>query len=106
MNHDRILSSLSLCRKAGMLACGEFQVDEAVKGGNGHLVILATDAKARTKKDVNDMCSYYGVPIYEYGTKESLGSAVGKEYLSQVCVKDKNFSDSISKKLEVRYGKD
>ena len=106
MNHDRILSSLSLCKKAGKLACGEFQVDESVKSGSGWLVILATDAGARTKKDVTDMCSYYGVPVFEYGTKDELGASVGKEYLSQVCVKDKSFSESISKKLEVSNGKD
>ena len=41
MNQDKVLSSLSLCKKAGLLACGEFQVEEAVKSGKGHLVILA-----------------------------------------------------------------
>ena len=30
MNQDKVLSSLSLCKKAGLLACGEFQVEEAV----------------------------------------------------------------------------
>ena len=105
MKQDKILSSLSICKKAGMLACGEFQVDEAVKSGRGYLVIIAEDASPRTKKDVSDMCSYYEVPIYEHSTKEALGAAVGKEYLSQVCIKDKSFSDSISKKLEVSNGK-
>ncbi len=106
MKNDRILSSLSLCKKAGLIACGEYQVDEAVKNGTGMLVIIATDAGARTKKDVTDMCKYYEVPFYEYGTKEELGAAVGKEYLSQVCINDRKFSESISKKLEVSNGKD
>ncbi len=105
MNQDQILSSLSLCKKAGLLACGEFQVDEAVKSGKGHLVILACDAGARVKKDVTDMCNYYEVKCLEYGTKDQLGHAAGKEYLSQVCVTDKKFSENISKKLEVSYGK-
>ena len=105
MKLDGILSSLSLCKKAGLLACGEFQVDEAVKSGTGCLVILAEDAGQRTKKDVCDMCKFYGVPLYEYGTRDELGAAVGKEYLSQVCIKDKKFSENISMKLEVSYGK-
>ena len=105
MNQDKILSSLSLCKKAGLLACGEFQVEEAVKSGKGYLVILANDAGARVKKDVTDMCTYYEVPIREYGSKDSLGRAAGKEYLSQVCVTDKKFSENISNKLEVSYGK-
>ncbi len=105
MKQDQILSSLSLCKKAGCIACGEFQVDEAVKSGKGFLVIIADDASDRTKKDVSDMCRYYEVKTFYYGTKETLGAAVGKVYLSQVCITDEGFSDSISKKLEVSYGK-
>ena len=105
MKQNPILSSLSLCKKAGCIACGEFQVSEAVKSGKGFLVLIAADASDRTKKDVNDMCSYYEVKTAFFGTKEELGAAVGKEYLSQVCITDEGFSDSISKKLEVSYGK-
>ena len=105
MSHDKVLSSLSLCKKAGKLACGEFQVDEAVKSGHGHLVIVAKDIGSRVKKDVTDMCNYYGVEIREYGDRQALGRACGKEYLSQVCILDKKFSENISKKLEVSNGK-
>ncbi len=105
MNQDKVLSSLSLCKKAGLLACGEFQVEEAVKSGKGHLVILAEDAGPRVKKDVTDMCNYYEVDVREYGSRDSLGRAAGKEYLSQVCVTDEKFSESITQKMEVSYGK-
>ncbi len=105
MNQDKVLSSLSLCKKAGLLACGEFQVEEAVKSGKGHLVILAEDAGARVKKDVTDMCKYYEVEIREYGSRDSLGQVTGKEYLSQVCVTDKKFSENITQKMEVSNGK-
>ncbi len=105
MNQDKVLSSLSLCKKAGLLACGEFQVEEAVKTGKGYLVILAEDAGTRVKKDVTDMCNYYQVEISEYGSRDSLGQATGKGYLSQVCVTDKKFSENIKQKMEVSYGK-
>ncbi|MCR5098601.1 MAG: ribosomal L7Ae/L30e/S12e/Gadd45 family protein [Lachnospiraceae bacterium] len=105
MNQDRVLSSLSLCKKAGLLACGELQVEEAVKSGKGQLVILAADAGGRVKKDVTDMCNCYQVEIREYGTRDSLGQVTGKGYLSQVCVTDKKFSESITQKMEVSNGK-
>ena len=59
-----------------------------MKKGSAMLVIVAEDASANTKKLFHDKCSYYEVPVYEYGTKEELGWAIGRDLRSSVGVCD------------------
>ena len=70
----------------------------AMRGRN--LVIVAEDASANTKKLFHDKCSYYEVPVYEYGTKEELGWAIGRDLRSSVGVCDAGLADALIKQLE------
>lgn len=97
MSNDRLLSMISLAKKAGRLVSGEFAVDNAGKSGEAQLVIVAEDASERTKKSVTDMCRFYEVPCILYGTKDSLGRAIGKENRSQIAITDSNFANGIRK---------
>ena len=80
----KTLSLLGLATKAGKIASGEFQTEAAVKDGTAKLVLVASDASDNTKKLFHDKCSYYGVPVYVYGSKETLGAAIGKEYRASI----------------------
>ena len=100
MRQNKIESLLGLCTRAGKLASGEFAAEGAVKDGSACLVIVATDASANTKKLFKDKCSFYQVPCFEYGTKESLGQAIGKEMRASIAVLDEGFAKSIIKHLE------
>lgn len=100
MQSNRILSLLGLCMKAGKLKSGGFQVEEAVKLGRAWLVIIAGDASDNTVKKFDNMCSYYEVPCFRYGTKEELGRAIGKEERSVAAVCDEGFSKSLRTYLE------
>ncbi len=100
MKNDKILSLLGLATKSGRVVSGEFMVEKLVKARNAKLVIVATDASDASKKSYNDMCSFYHVPIYFYGTKESLGHSIGKEMRASVAVMDEGFAKSIEKKLK------
>ena len=100
MRQNKIESLLGLCTRAGKLASGEFAAEGAVKDGSACLVIVATDASANTKKLFKDKCSFYQVPCFEYGTKESLGHAIGKEMRASIAVLDEGFAKSIIKHLE------
>ena len=71
---------IGLATKAGKIASGEFAVESAVRKGKACLVIIASDASDNTKKSFNDMGAYYHVPVYIYGTKESLGTHTGRGY--------------------------
>ena len=46
------------------------------------------------------MCTYYEVPLYNVGTKEELGNAIGKDYRASLGVTDENFALAMIKKLE------
>lgn len=96
---DKIISMIGMATKAGKTASGEFMTEKAVKSGRAYLVITAADASDNTKKMFRDMCIYYQVPFYIYGTKEQLGHGMGKEVRASLAVLDKGFGGSIEKKL-------
>ena len=81
---------------------GEFCTEKAVKSGKAYVVMVADEASDNTKKKFQNMCTYYEVPIYLYGTKEQLGKAMGKEFRASLAVTDPNLSDAIMKELDNR----
>lgn len=97
MQNNRILSMLGLCTKAGRIKSGAFATSDAVKTYKAFLVIIAEDASDNTKKEFTNMCSFYETPCWEYGTKENLGRAIGKEERSVVAVCDEGFANSLIK---------
>ena len=104
-NADRkILSLIGLATKAGKIASGEFQTENAVKDKTAYLVLVAEDASENTKKLFRDKCSFYQIPVYIAGTKEALGAAIGKEYRASVAVLDAGFATAIQKKLDEQIG--
>lgn len=106
MKQNRVLSLIGLATKAGKTVSGEFSTEKAVKSGTAHLVLVSEEASANTKKKFENMCTYYKVPIYFYGTKIGLGAAMGKEFRASLAVTDAGLSDAITKQLtsdERRY---
>ncbi|MDE7430321.1 MAG: ribosomal L7Ae/L30e/S12e/Gadd45 family protein [Lachnospiraceae bacterium] len=97
---NRVLSMLGLAAKAGKVVSGEFSVEKAVKTNKAFLVIVAEDASDNTKKMFTNMCTFYEVPFYFYGNKETLGNAIGKETRASVGLLDTGFSDAIVKKIK------
>ncbi len=102
MRQDKVLSLVGLSTKAGRVASGEFAVEKAVKTGTACLVIVSAEASGNTRKKFQNMCAYYEVPIYFYGTKEELGAAMGKEFRASLAVTDAGLSDAIMKELANR----
>lgn len=94
---DKVLSMVGLATRAGKVASGEFSVEKAVKSGRAVLVLVAGDASENTKKMFTNMCAYYEVPLRIYGTKETLGRAMGKEYRASMAVLDRGFAGSVLK---------
>lgn len=76
-------------------------MEKAVKTNKAFLVIVAEDASDNTKKMFTNMCTFYKVPIYFYGNKETLGNAIGKETRASVGLSDRGFSDAIVKKIKI-----
>ncbi|SFC92780.1 Ribosomal protein L7Ae [Butyrivibrio sp. YAB3001] len=85
--------------RAGKLKSGEFATLEAIRKHTAELVIISEDASDNTKKQFNDKCSYYDVPIFFFGNKEELGHAIGKDVRTSLAIIDVGFAQSLRKNL-------
>ncbi len=106
MKLNKVYSMLGLATKAGKVVSGEFATDKSVKGGKAWLVIVSEDASDNTKKMFSNMCEFYEVPRYFFGTKEELGHAIGKAMRSSLAITDENFAESIKKQLELSVNRE
>lgn len=97
MNRSKVFSLLGLATRSRNVVSGEFMTEKAVKNGEARLVLVGTDASENTKKQFQDMCGFYKVDMYIYGTKEELGHAMGKEMRASLAVTDTGFSKSLIK---------
>ncbi len=101
IQQSKVLGTLGLAMRAGDVACGEFLTEEAIRSGRARLVIVAEDASENTKKKFRNSCRYYRVPFALYGSKETLGKAVGKEFRASMAVLNPGFAVSIGKNLDL-----
>ena len=102
MKKNKILSLLGLATRSRNVVSGEFMTEKAVKNYSAELVIVAEDASDNTKKMFTNMCEFYEVPMFVYGTKEELGHAMGKEMRASLAITDSGFAKSITKLLNER----
>ncbi|MDD3368406.1 MAG: ribosomal L7Ae/L30e/S12e/Gadd45 family protein [Lachnospiraceae bacterium] len=100
MKQNEIYSLLGLAAKAGKIVSGEFAVENAIKSGKAALVIVGSDASDNTKKLFQDKCKFYKISFMEYGEKDQLGHAIGKDVRSSIAVMDFGFAKAIHKKVE------
>ena len=100
MRPDRALSLLGLAMKAGKVVSGEFSTESSIKSHKAKLVIVTEDASDNTRKKFQDKCKFYNVPFFIYGTKNTLGHAMGKQERACAAVEDRGFAG----KLETLFG--
>ena len=103
-----VLGTLGLAMKAGQVASGEYQTEEAIKKGSARLVVIAKDASDGTKKRFKDSCKHYGVSMVIAYDKDALGWAIGKTYRASLAIKDVGLADTILEKIDGEvydYGK-
>lgn len=106
VNGKKIFSLLGLAARGRRVVSGEFMTEKAVKSGSAFLVIVSSEASDNTKKMFGNMCAFYEVPVYFYGSKEDLGHAMGKEMRASLAVTDEGFAKSIAKYLTDEAGED
>ena len=63
MKRDSVLSLISIAKKAGKIASGEFQTETAVKSQRAFLVIVSEEASENTAKKFRNMCEFYETPF-------------------------------------------
>ncbi len=101
MKRDSVLSLVSIAKKAGKVAAGEYQTEAAAKAGKANLVIISRDASCNTKKKFQTVCSRYQIPAYLYADREQLGSASGNEFIAVLAVTDTGLAEAIREKLSL-----
>lgn len=97
--NPKFFSNLGLAMRAGKLATGDSGVLDAIRSQEAKLVLLAEDASENAKKKYRDKCTSYEVPIMEYGTREQLGSGIGKAERVVIAVTDAGFAQLLTKSL-------
>ena len=100
MKPDKVLQLVGMAQRAHYAAGGEFMTETMVKSKKASVVIIAEDASDNTKKHFFDMCRYYKVPCFVYGTKESLGHAIGKEMRASLSVTNEGLAKEIISKID------
>lgn len=99
-NRDKVFGLIGLAAKAGKVQSGGFSAEKSVKSGRAFLVLVSEDASENTKKMFRNMCLFYEIPYYEFGSKEELGHALGKEMRSSLAIQDEGFCKAILKLLQ------
>jgi len=96
MNH-KIQTLLGFAQKAGKMVSGETGCELSVKKGRVHLIIIAQDASLNTKEHVKSLCRIYNTPWIEWGSKELIGTSLGKAVRSIAGILDQHFAREIQK---------
>ncbi len=98
-----ICSLIGLSMRQGAVDSGSFLTEKAVKSGKAKLVVIAEDASDNTKKEFTDMCTYYRVPFCIFGTKDTLGHAIGKEFRVVMALTNPGLSEKISEQINTLH---
>lgn len=100
MKQNPALSMIGLCQKAGKVKSGETAVEIEVKKGTARLLIVAEDVSERTKKTYADMAAHHHIAIRVFGTKETLGSMLGKASRAALVITDEKMAAAVVAKMD------
>ena len=80
MKTDKILTYVGLAAAKRSTVLGTDLVLKEIRKQKGTVcVVIASDASERTKKQINDKCTYYNIPLIHLDCDmETLGKRVGK----------------------------
>lgn len=99
MLKNKVFSYIGLAMKSGNVASGTYATEKAIKEYKAYVVIVADDVSDNTRKRYENMCEYYEVPLYFYGTKDELGHAIGKEYRASLAIVDQGLANAVIKNI-------
>ena len=90
-DEEKMLSAVSLARKAGKAVLGSESVKEAIRLGKAKCVLIAGDAAQNTKKSLIDSCDFYQVNFAFCSDKNTMGMRLGREYCAAAAITDASF---------------
>ena len=99
INH-KILGLLGLTRKAGKIVFGTEMVIDAIKKDRVKLLLVATDAAERTKKNFEMIAIEKKIPIRVIESIEEISKAIGQQNKAILGITDINFSKEMIKCID------
>lgn len=96
---NKIYSMLGLARKGGKISIGYDVTCIEVEKKKSLLVMIASDASEKTKKNIIYVCDKYSGKYIEYGEKELLGQCLGKKMVSVLSINDENIVSYVLKNI-------
>jgi len=97
---NQLLSILGLAMRAGKVVSGEDMVLRAIRSRKAKFILLSQDAGKNTKKRITNKCEFYQVPVYQYGTREELGKAIGKPERVVIAITDAGFAQKVKQLIQ------
>lgn len=88
----KIYSMLGIARKGGNISIGFDATVSDVEKSKSILVIIASDASDKTKKNVKFICDKYNCNYIEFGEKEIIGKSLGRKVVGVLSIRDKNIA--------------
>lgn len=88
----KIYSMLGIARKGGNISIGFDATVSDVEKSKSILVIIASDASDKTKKNIKFICDKYNCNYIEFGEKEIIGKSLGRKVVGVLSIRDKNIA--------------
>lgn len=89
---NKIYSMLGIAKKGSKISIGFDVTSLDIRDKKSQLVLIASDASDKTKKNIKFFCDKYEVKYIEYGEKEILGKSLGRKVVSVLSVNDTNIA--------------
>lgn len=89
---NKIYSMIGIAKKGGKISIGFDVTCADVKIKKTKLVLIASDASEKTKKNIQFICDKYETKYIEYGEKEILGKSLGRKVVSVLSINDINIA--------------
>lgn len=82
-----------------MVEIGKTAVNILLKRKRAFLVIIAADASAKLKNQIQLDCLRQGIQVYIFSTKSDLGKICGHDDVATIAISDKNLAAGLKNVL-------
>lgn len=100
MENNKLYGLLGLARRAGKISFGTESSKDLIERGKAKLIIIASDASDRTKKNFEDLARNYNIQFRIFGDIENLSKSIGQFDKAVIVIKDENFAKEMIKRID------
>jgi len=97
VDEQQIFNLLGLMARARKIDVGTAKIYDGIKKNKYPSIILARDAEVKTREKIERLCEAHNVKLFDFGTKETLAHAIGKQLTVAIAIKDMGFNNQLSK---------